>query len=152
MSPVLTVRPQALFRRVALEQVELTDGTTIPQGTEVNIPNLHMQEDAKLYPNPTKFDGYRYLNLREKDGSASRYQFVTTGYDSLGFGHGIHGCPGRFFASNEIKLMLAHLIMKFDWKFCDGKRPEHSMVAEQTVLDHHVQVLYRSRTSEVAFV
>lgn len=141
----------ALLRRVSLQSVRLKDGTTIPKGIEVNVPNMHMQS-PDYYTDPHRFDPKRFLNLRSQPGNGSRYQFVTTGVESLGFGHGRHACPGRFFAANEMKLMLAHLLMKFDWKFKDGKRPQHHMIAEQTILDHDVEVLYRSRTSEVTFV
>lgn len=34
-------------------------------------------------------------------------------------------CPGRFFANNEVKIVLAHLIRHFDLALPDGKgRPE----------------------------
>jgi cytochrome P450 len=32
----------------------------------------------------------------------------------LHFGHGIHACPGRFFASNEIKVVLIELLQNWD--------------------------------------
>jgi cytochrome P450 len=34
--------------------------------------------------------------------------------DSIHFGHGIHACPGRFFASNEIKVVMIELLQKWD--------------------------------------
>ncbi|KIX06657.1 uncharacterized protein Z518_04633 [Rhinocladiella mackenziei CBS 650.93] len=145
------VMKEILFRRVALEDVTLSDGTVLPRGVEVNIPNMHMRTD-ELYPHATKFDGKRFLNLRLQAGNEAKYQYTTTGQASMGFGHGAHACPGRFFASNEMKLMLAHLLMKFDWKFVDGKRPQDHNVAEQMILDHEVKILYRSRESEVEFV
>lgn len=36
------------------------------------------------------------------------------------FGYGRHACPGRFFAANEIKLMLVRLLMDYDIKMPDG--------------------------------
>jgi len=47
--------------------------------------------------------------------------------DNLNFGHGIHACPGRFFASNEIKTVLVHLLLNYDIKMMDGEksRPEN---------------------------
>lgn len=35
-----------------------------------------------------------------------RNQFVTTGPQNLGLGHGQYACSGRFLASNEIKVVL----------------------------------------------
>jgi len=35
----------------------------------------------------------------------------------LNFGHGNHACPGRFFASNEIKVVLIELLKSWDFRF-----------------------------------
>jgi hypothetical protein len=40
--------------------------------------------------------------------------------DSLEFGHGSHACPGRFFAVNVLKAIVAHLLLKYDLKLRDG--------------------------------
>lgn len=39
---------------------------------------------------------------------------------NIAFGHGEHACPGRFFAANEVKVMLCHLVMKYDWTLTPG--------------------------------
>ena len=52
------------------------------------------------------------------------------------------------FAANEMKLMLSHLL-KFDWKFKDGKMPVLEYVADQAILNHGTELLYKSRTPEV---
>ncbi|KAK2059529.1 cytochrome P450 [Colletotrichum caudatum] len=49
-------------------------------------------------------------------------QLVSRSPQHLGFGHGPHACPGRFFAANEITVALAHLLMKYDWKL--APRPQ----------------------------
>ena len=41
--------------------------------------------------------------------------------DNLVFGHGIHACPGRFFAVNETKLLLAELILNYAWRYKPGQ-------------------------------
>ncbi|KAL7269164.1 hypothetical protein RUND412_008185 [Rhizina undulata] len=41
----------------------------------------------------------------------------------LAFGHGKHPCPGRFFAVNELKLLMSYIILNYDFKVQSGKRP-----------------------------
>lgn len=129
-----------LFRRITLEDVRLKDGTELPRGVEVNIPNVHMRDEAAYYE-AGRFKGARFFIPRSQPGNETKHQYVTTDVDSLGFGHGQHACPGRFFASNEMKLMIAHLLMKYDWQFKDGCRPDDAWIADQVVLDHTAQIL-----------
>jgi cytochrome P450 len=49
-----------------------------------------------------------------------QYQFVATTKEFMGFGYGRHACPGRFFAANEIKLIIARLLLDFDIRMPDG--------------------------------
>lgn len=80
---------------------------------------------------PNTFDGLRYYKMRErmsKDGLsqsevAGKHQFVSVSTASLMFGYGRHACPGRFFAGNEIKLILVKLLQRFDIKSEEKDRP-----------------------------
>ena len=83
------------------------------------------RHDPSIFPEPYSFNGRRYLEMRQMTGSENRWQFVTTSPEHLIFGHGKHACPGRFFASNEIKVALTHLLMMYDWKMVerDGVGP-----------------------------
>ena len=38
----------------------------------------------------------------------------------MSFGFGRHACPGRFFAANEIKLILARLLLDYDIRMPPG--------------------------------
>jgi hypothetical protein len=66
-------------------------------------------------------------------GKENRHQFVTTSPESLIFGHGNYACPGRFFASNEIKVVLIELLISWISGWLDDvegrggeeKRPEN---------------------------
>lgn len=46
----------------------------------------------------------------------------------MGFGFGRHSCPGRFFAANEVKIALCHILLKYDFKLAEAERPEHERV------------------------
>lgn len=48
--------------------------------------------------------------------SAAHNQFVSVSPNSLTFGYGRHACPGRFFAANEIKMILARTLLEWDIK------------------------------------
>jgi cytochrome P450 len=40
--------------------------------------------------------------------------FTSTSPAYLAFGHGRHACPGRFFAAQELKLLLAYILTKYE--------------------------------------
>jgi cytochrome P450 len=52
---------------------------------------------------------------------------VTLGEAFLGFGFGKHACPGRFFALNEVKMFVAHMVLNYDVE-CLDQRPELTSV------------------------
>lgn len=59
-------------------------------------------------------------------------------------------CPGRFFASNEIKIVVAHLLLLFDWRFEEGGEPRGVSVVDcEFVPDLAQRVLVRRRVPEV---
>lgn len=85
-----------------------------------------------MYPSPLEFDAFRFSRPRETGAEAHSLEqkntaVITTSDDFLGFGHGRHACPGRFFASQELKLMLAYLVMNYDVEPL-GERPQNSVM------------------------
>ncbi|CAL1702454.1 unnamed protein product [Somion occarium] len=106
-----------LFRKT-FKDVTLSNGVTVPADSYLGTPLLSIQHDEELYPNPEVFDPWRFSNMREgASAEGVKYQYVTTSPEYLAFGHGRHACPGRFFAANEIKTMLCHVILNYDVKF-----------------------------------
>ncbi|OQE43665.1 hypothetical protein PENCOP_c003G09001 [Penicillium coprophilum] len=139
------------MNRLALEQVVLSDGTVIPKGANMFI-STKILEDESVYPNAATYDGYRFYNKRQQPGNEHKHQFVTTSTEHFVFGHGIHACPGRFFAANETKILLLHLLLKYDWKLESGGRPPNIENGLESITDPRVQLLCRSRESEVDLV
>lgn len=136
--------------RVADETVKLSDGIIIPKGAKLTVPNTRLT-DPSLFANPEEFDGHRFYELRQKPNNESKHQFVTTSNDYLPFGHGKHACPGRFFASNEIKVILAHLLLQYDFKFPDGQgRPVRNFFGLDRGMNPESRVLFKRRTPEVS--
>lgn len=101
-----------------LKGITLSNGQYIPPGVIIEVPSQAIYSDPTQYPDSETFDGFRHYKLRH-GGTATdhaRNQFVTTNESNLGFGYGRHACPGRFFAANEIKMILARLILNYDIK------------------------------------
>ncbi|KAH7006757.1 cytochrome P450 [Ilyonectria destructans] len=113
--------------RICTSDIHLSTGHTLPKGTRICFSAFAVQTDPRTttfspeynpagYTPPDQFDGMRFYNLRNMPGKESRHQFATAGPESLTFGYGNHTCPGRFFASNEIKIILVELLMNWDFR------------------------------------
>ncbi|KAJ5670050.1 uncharacterized protein N7477_005413 [Penicillium maclennaniae] len=142
------VHPPASLNRLATNDIALSDGTVIPTGATI-VVSAHVNEDESTYPHAHIYDGYRFYKKRQEPGNEHRFQLVTTTRESFGFGHGLHACPGRFFAANESKILLMHLLLKYDWKFKeDHGKPKNFENGTESIPDPTVE-LFRSRKPEV---
>ena len=57
-----------------------------------------------------------------------------------------HFSPGRFFAANELKAMLAFIVLNYDLKLGgDGKRPPNLYFAQSVIPALDGQVMFRKR-------
>ena len=107
---------------MVLEPTTLSDGTFFPAGTHIAVTSKALSNDADIIlggGDPSVFDPFRYARLREDVNTPDaihRHQFATTDTNNVHFGHVLQACPGRFFASNEIKLILAHILIMFEFK------------------------------------
>ncbi|XP_031485920.1 abscisic acid 8'-hydroxylase 2 [Nymphaea colorata] len=88
--------------REAVEDVEL-HGYLIPKGWKV-LPlfrSIHHSPDH--FSDPEKFD-------------PSRFEVPPKPNTFLGFGNGIHSCPGNELAKLEMRILLHHLTLRFRWE------------------------------------
>lgn len=139
----------ASMRRIAEADIKLSDGTVIPKGAFTWV-TLDAYKNPDIYANPEEYNPRRFLDLRNQPGQENKWQLVSTAAEHLGFGHGEHSCPGRFFASNEVKIALVHLLMKYDWKLPQGQRPGDVVKGgSERGVDGEAKVLFRRRQEEV---
>ncbi|PKX91281.1 cytochrome P450 [Aspergillus novofumigatus IBT 16806] len=116
------LKPAAIvgMQRKAKEDFHLPDGTRIAKGRQLMVP-VHRMWDDSIYPNAQEFVPDRFLKLRQIPGQEDLHQCVSTNPAHMGFGYGAYACPGRFFAVHEIKIVLCHLLLKYDMKLVNGR-------------------------------
>ncbi|KAI1105355.1 cytochrome P450 monooxygenase [Jackrogersella minutella] len=135
--PRIVTNPQGL---------KLSTGHVIPHGTRMTINAHAINQDPTVYPDPSTFKPFRFSDLRKQPGSEHKYQHATTGIDNINFGHGIWACPGRFFASAEIKVILAYLLRHYDIKLKPGQqKPRQQHFGLAILPDPEAEVLFKAR-------
>ncbi|KAI3339922.1 cytochrome P450 [Ustulina deusta] len=149
------------FIRKVMKPIDLSDGTHLPPGTSLLTSLAGMSFDERYFPDPEVFDGLRFWKLRQQQqqqqspapiGSPSsilnpsRHQFTSIGDTNQNFGLGKHACPGRFFAAQEIKLILSYLLLNYEIKLRDGEaRPKPLVFMMTKSPSQTAEVLFRRR-------
>jgi cytochrome P450 len=136
------------LHRVMQSSHTLRDGTKLPAGSHICMPTHAIQNDPEVTPNPEVFDGFRSYKKRQREGEALLHQFATTEKNILNFGHGRYACPGRFFASLEIKVILVRLIMDYDFKLPPGSGRPANLRAHEFIFPNPNGKLMVKRRSE----
>lgn len=79
-------------------------GNTIPEGTVLTASIMMLHENEKLYPEPRTFRPERFLERK-----FSPYEFIP-------FGGGPRRCIGAAFAMYELKIALATLLRRYEFR------------------------------------
>ncbi|POS79571.1 hypothetical protein DHEL01_v202043 [Diaporthe helianthi] len=141
---------------VAKDGITTPEGLHIPPGNKVCVPCYGTHHDPGVYEAPDEFRPCRFSEMRkvadDKEAdqgsylSRARKQWATTTTDFLGFGHGRGACPGRFFAAAELKLMLAYLILNYDFEMLQ-ERPRNMWFALNRVPPMEQTIRVRRRAA-----
>lgn len=91
-----------LFRQSATDKVVvMPDGNVIPSDVDMYIPLRIIHQDPKYFPEPEKFIPERHLV------SIPAY---------MPFGQGSRSCIGQVYAIQQMKMILAYLLMEYKWE------------------------------------
>ncbi|KAJ7131156.1 cytochrome P450 [Mycena epipterygia] len=143
------IGPMTLPRKVVDPAgFKFSDGTVLPFGSVVNVAGRSEHLDPRNYEDAKVFDGFRFSKMREDRDQAGVFNrhMISTSVDHLAFGHKQHACPGRFFAAEELKAMLAHILMNYDIRAeVEGVRPADDVFGIVVVPNRRGKIWVRKR-------
>jgi cytochrome P450 len=150
LHPPSTILPQ----RTALEEFTLSNGIRVPVGTHVGFPLGPIALDPSIFPDPNKFDPLRSYRKRVAEGligQSSKYMASSATEEHLVFGHGSQACPGRFFAVNEVKLVLLFFLLDFEFKQPERQLSKrlHFPFEEYYVLNPTLKLMMKKKSDSV---
>ena len=129
-----------------METLTLSDGTKIHKGTHFAVASGPILLDKDNVPDPTKFDPLRFYRKRQVSGEENKHLLSMTDKNHLHFGHGKYACPGRFFAANEMKMILARFLVEYEFKYPEGYgRPRNLTMDENVLPDPAATLLVRKK-------
>jgi cytochrome P450 len=130
------------FNRKTLKPIKMSDGVVLPANIIVGAATDPLCHDPERYTNPEVFDHLRFYNNPKPTKDANDEQFTTLSIDSLAFGFGRLACPGRWYASAQVKLILATLLLDYDVQFPEGQvtRPPN-LSSDERILPDRTQAL-----------
>lgn len=150
-----------LIRRVVAPKGIVTpNGTHCPYDTWVGVPTTAIHHDPDFYEDVKTYKPFRFSEMREdavvdeKNKSEAlikkaNLSFVSLSPQYMPFGHGRHACPGRFFAANELKLLLAYMVLNYDFEHIKS-RPESKWYGPNKVPPLTATIRIRKRESASA--
>lgn len=125
----------------------LSDGLVLPKDAYIAVINSGCIRDAR-----ESFDGFRYAKKESGQTSSKTRQswYTSTDHEHITFGQGRHACPGRFVAAVEMKLVLAEMLMRYDFSFGENgavmNRPKTLHLLELGFTDPAAKVYVRERS------
>ncbi|KAL2285409.1 hypothetical protein FJTKL_08094 [Diaporthe vaccinii] len=134
--------------RSTSQTVTFKDGLAVPPDTEILFPTHEIYHDDEYYPDAATFDPERWPKMRRAsptDHSKFQFSYISDTYITMGAGS--HACPGRALASAEIKLILVHMLQRWDMRYgtADGKRPPVVPIAFSRIPDAKADMLSKEK-------
>ncbi|TIC94071.1 Cytochrome P450 monooxygenase ausG [Colletotrichum higginsianum] len=140
---------QVFNKRAVLRDLELSNGVRLPKGAFIAV-SAHQMRDPDVFPDPDDFKADRFIERAESDPEKARFcGFSSVSIDHTGFGFGKHACPGRTYVALELKVLLAHILLKYDFKMPDSAEPSLMNHGFDSLTDMTASVLVKRRKEEI---
>ncbi|KAK8149445.1 hypothetical protein G3M48_006905 [Beauveria asiatica] len=132
---------------IVRESVTLHDGVVLPEGAHIQMAVHEIGMDPDRVPNPAKFDGMRQYNSRKRPGQGNWHQYTTTSENNLYFGYGKVSCPGRFFADQNIKMIVSNILIRYRLRYAGGatERPKNTTLYDVVIPDLSTLIEFKLR-------
>ncbi|CAM5283586.1 cytochrome P450 [Streptomyces spiroverticillatus] len=117
------------FRRLTTRTVTLA-GTELPAGTAVFVAYGSANRDPARHPDPDAFDVTRTAPAKH-----------------LGFGHGVHGCPGSHLGKAQLRLTLELFTRRLP-EMRLGRAADQQVVVRPTLIHRSPQALHLTFPAE----
>ena len=156
------------MNRKVMTPFVFSDGTHVPAGNVVCVPQQAMMQDPNSYANPLEFQGFRFVTRRDGNvtstsrlshpsplfpfwGSVGRswcvlsIHFLLTNIQHLAY---TLVSPARFYVSMVVKMILVHVIKHYDIKLADENAKSHFSWGINLVTHPSLIFLIRERKKE----
>ncbi|KAM6492377.1 Cytochrome P450 [Amanita muscaria] len=134
-----------VIQRKAVKDLTFSNGVTVPAGSTIAVPLAPTQIYPEYYTDPGSFDGFRFEKMRDKEGMGNKHQLISVDSCYVLFGGGGRACPGRFFATHLLKLMLVHILLHYDVQMVSGHGRTDERSFGKALPDPKAQVKFRKR-------
>ncbi|PFH59494.1 hypothetical protein XA68_12254 [Ophiocordyceps unilateralis] len=137
--------------RLVLKPYTFSNGLHVPQGTYIFTPNSPLLEDERFYKDPGQFDGLRFARMRNDVKLKASCPLTSTSEHSMHFGIGRNACPGRFMVSDEVKLVMIHLLLNMELAMENfGPRPKNVAFGKFMLPDMKAKIWLKKATPRVS--
>ncbi|KAH7310888.1 cytochrome P450 [Stachybotrys elegans] len=111
-------------RRSALQPFKLSDGTMVGVGDWACTPVRAIMQSPEFYPSPLEFNGFRFADPSLLEDEKTSFKVLQPKPSKLTdcdntfhvWGTGRMACPGRFYATAVMKVILGQILLHYD---CD---------------------------------
>ncbi|KAH7051105.1 cytochrome P450, partial [Macrophomina phaseolina] len=103
-------------------------GSVAPKGTWLAQPSASVHWDDEVWEEAEAFKPWRFVDKASDPPATLPNSASTTPSEAfLSFGKGRHTCPGRFFATDVMKLTLAYIALQYEVKPLPERPPNYKV-------------------------
>jgi cytochrome P450 len=147
-----------IVRRRALQPFSLSDGSKLAVGEWACAPSGAINRSAEYYPSPDEFSGFRFVDtahLPDADDELARSataqqpkssKLTDIHHSYLMLGTGRMACLRRFYATAFMKVIVAQLLINYDFNLVEPDAPRWISWRVATIPRPWTKLAFTSRT------